>query len=182
MTLMSTGSFSTIDTLNIGQMTPDVFKLVDYDTVLVWVDTPLNDAVMLGDELASYVDGGGRVVTAAFAAKEIKGRFLTGGYLLVSHMSGTCDVGALGKIIDPNSPLVIGVQKLTAGSGCRSIGGPINGGVAVAQWGDGAPLIVTGKVNGRTRVDLNMIPVGDPDFMTSWVGDGAAILRNALVY
>lgn len=59
----------------------------------------------------------------------------------------------------------------------------MNGGVTVASWGNGSPLVVRGVVKGRKRVDVNFLPFPSGSAQTqSWTGDGIALLRNALLY
>ena len=63
----------------------------------------------------------------------------------------------------------------------RSAPGTIEG--PVADWGNSAPLIVRGIINGRNRADLNMFPPSADGLDTnSWKGDGAVIMRNAILY
>jgi hypothetical protein len=52
----------------------------------------------------------------------------------------------------------------------------------VAEWLSGLPLIVRGTVLGRNRVDVNFYPPQVQAGMAVWAGDGAAILRNAVLF
>jgi hypothetical protein len=80
------------------------------------------------------------------------------------------------------SPLVAGVTTLTATSGYKSTGAVANGGIAVANWGSGKPLIIRGVKNGKNRAELNFYPPSITVRNDFWSGDGAKIMRNALLY
>ncbi|XXY44795.1 hypothetical protein WME91_32810 [Sorangium sp. So ce269] len=93
----------------------------------------------------------------------------------------TTKAGIVG-INEPGSALLTGVTSLGASSAYRSIGGPINGGIVVAAWGSGAPLIVRDAKNGRPRADLNTFPPSIAARSDFWYGSGAEIMRNALLF
>lgn len=192
--LNATGAFSQVDVFNVQFGTPSVAELQAYDAVLVFSDFPFNDPVALGDNLAYYRDAGGRVVAAVFevAAGEntslpatLRGRRASGGYQLIDPTGVASDIETAPLIInEPASPLVDNVKSLTANTGFRSTGGAINGGVVVASWGSGAPLIVRGEKDGRNLVALNFSPPSSRVRDDFWdiATDGAAILRNALLF
>ena len=64
----------------------------------------------------------------------------------------------------------------------RSTGAPLAGATVVAEWGQGRPLVVRGTKAGRRIAALNMYPVSATMGSILWVGDGAALMRNALLY
>ena len=64
----------------------------------------------------------------------------------------------------------------------RSTGAPLAGATVVAEWGQGRPLVVRGAKAGRRIAALNMYPVSATMGSILWVGDGAALMRNALLY
>ncbi len=185
--LMATGSFSRADLFDATSATPTLVQLQAYDTVLVYAQLSWHDAADLGDNLADYWDGGGRVVLAPLADSNVpvQGRFgdPANGYILISPAGLLAWNDSLGTILEPASPLVDGVHTLTASQAYRSAGSAINGGIVVAQWQTGEPLIVRGKVKGRNRVDINMQPPSsDGAGVDGWTGDGDKVMRNALVY
>ncbi len=53
---------ATVDYFDAISGTPDVALLSTYDCVLVWVNSSFADNVLYGDNLAAYVDGGGKVI------------------------------------------------------------------------------------------------------------------------
>jgi hypothetical protein len=183
--LAQTGAFVGVDVLDVGQATPRLEDLQGYSAVLVYTDALLQDADGLGDNLADYFDAGGRVVVASFANATVSlgGRWSSGGYALIEPLgqAQSLESAALG-LADPESPLLSGVTSLTATAAFRSQGGPIHGGVVVATWGSGAPLIVRGVHAERARVDLNLFPPSGDVRSDFWRGSGAEILRNALVF
>jgi len=53
---------ATVDYFDPRSATPDVALLSGYDMVITWINNPPLDSVAFGDNLAAYVDGGGKVV------------------------------------------------------------------------------------------------------------------------
>lgn len=184
--LQATGAFATVDVLACNTTTPSVATLQGYQAVLVYSDSPsFADTTTLGNNLATYQAAGGYVVVATFANASIAlgGTWASGGYNLIaaSGQQQPAEASAL-IILDNTSPLVTGVSKLTATSGYQSTGGVANGGVAVAEWGGGTPLIVKGAKNGFNRAELNFFPPSSTVRSDFWTGDGATIMKNALLY
>lgn len=192
--LSSTGSFSQVDTFNTlsGSGTPTVSLLNQYQAVLVWASPFASFAVVLGNNLATYWGQGGHVVvaTAANGNVPLGGTWQSGGYnLLETGLPQASTAQTLDLVINEvSSPLVAGVRFLTATQAFRSNGAPINGGVVVATWGNGEPLIVRGERStasgSRNLVSLNMYPPSSRVGGTFWLitTDGVAIMRNALLF
>ncbi len=65
----------TVDYFDARAATPDVATLQNYGCVYTWANYAFFDYIAFGDNLASYVDGGGSVVLGAFAA------YTSGNYL-----------------------------------------------------------------------------------------------------
>ncbi len=184
-TIVSTGVFGTIDTFNIAAATPTLAMLKLYQAVvLMVVKVGYADAARLGDRLADYFDAGGRVVLSGTAIGDLPvgGRFgdPKGSYLLTaSSGSKQQSNDSLGILAEPNSPLLLNVASLNVASCLYSVVTVTGTGTAVASWKSGPPLVIRGVVNGRNRVDLNGPSIVDNN---CWMGDGAALLRNALIY
>lgn len=183
----ATGAFSAVDLFDLGAGTPQLAELLPYDVVLVFPDVSGMDAVAFGDRLADYYDLGGRVVLSSFAITMgvLQGRFAdpAQGYLLFTVEGQDAPPDSLGAILEPGSPLVQGVTTLTAESAYRAAGPVLPDTTVVATWSTGAPLIVRGMAQGRNRVDINLYPASnDVDGYGFWVGDGTAIIRNALLF
>ena len=183
--LQGTGSFTLVDVVACGSTTPTLQQMLNYQSMLVFSDSGFSNATTLGNNLADYVDQGGYAVVATFANASVllAGRWISGGYNLIqgSGQEQPAESQPL-QILDAMSPLVVGVKTLTATSAYRSTGGAANGGVVVANWGSGKPLIVRGVKNGKNRAELNFYPPSITSRADFWSGDGAVIMRNALIY
>ena len=192
--LVATGAFVSVDAFDASRQlgkTPDLAALKPYQAVLVWTDSALLDADSLGNNLADYHDAGGRVVVAYEYNDNgpsycVRGRFAdpVAGYLLIECGDNKADADTLGAVNEPLSPLMKDVVKLDTMAG-RNFARVTHGGVVVATWASGQPLVVRGTAKGRKRVDLNLWPAvydGGMNSRFGWTGDGASLLRNALLY
>jgi hypothetical protein len=185
--LIATGAFTKVDVFDAMTTTPSVAELLAYDAVLAYSDFTFADPVALGDNLASYYDAGGNVVTAVFATTDpnawgLRGRFASD-YMLVEQLPRVLPgPDVLGLIAEPGSPLLMDVTFFRADEAARSPGGVKNGGIAVAYWEGGPPLVVRGVIAGRNRVDLNFFPPSSDAYEYGWTGNGAELMRNALQF
>lgn len=188
--LMATGKFETITIFDASMATPTLADLQPNQATLVFSDKMFVDPVALGDVLADYYDGGGRVVLALFSTvgpdTQIQGKFgdVTNGYM-ITDPAGTLSTSmddALGSIAEPQSPLMRDVTTFSYPSSIKSQGGAINSGVVVANWSSNLPLIIRGTALGRNRVDVNFFPPQTQMGTMAWMGDGVAILRNAVLF
>ena len=187
--LDGTMAFEKADLFEADKGTPTLMKLQEYDAVLVFSEGPFRDSALLGNNLAAYFEGGGRVVVAVAAnttAAPLGGRFAQS-YLLIGQGNLLTNSDALGMI--PQHSLTANVMGFSATQARRSNGVVINGGSIVARWGISMnPLIVTGTfmvgMAPRSRVDLNFYPPSNavPGMNGFWTGDGDKLLRNALLY
>src|SRR5262249_25608362 len=150
---------------NANLATPTVQQLQQYTAVVTYSRNPYNDATALGDNLATYFDAGGRVVVTGWALSDmpkyvLAGRFGTrgNGYMFLDPGPNHTSMTSRGVISEPMSPLVSGVKSLSQPRAFRMTGPIVNGGITVAAWGDGLPLIVRGKAKGRNRADINFYP------------------------
>ena len=177
--------------------TPDATFLAGYHAVLVYSDYVFLDPVLLGDNLAAYHDQGGGVVVGLWAnrgrgvedySSTLQGKFgnASNGYSLLDYSQGdySCNENTLGEHVEPQSPLLAGVNSLSIGYGCWSTAPVVeNRSVIVAKWGSGEPLVLRGVRGNRTLVELNFYPVSSQvDSNYYLMGDGAALLRNALKF
>ena len=186
--LKGTGAFSAVDVFDGNAGTPTLQQLQAYQAVLVYSDSGgFMDPASLGDHLAAYFDGGGSVVVAPWindlkGNSSLAGAFAANGYMLIASGTAEGAASSLGTINEPQSPLVKGVKTFTA----SYRGGSIHlaqGAVVVAQFADGGALIVRGVVKGRNRADVNFMPIpADQSLGDGWMGDGAILLKNALLY
>jgi hypothetical protein len=185
--LRATGAFTTVDAFNAAGGTPTLLELATYDAILIFGAELISDAVALGDRLAAYHDQGGGVVVAGLANcaahDEVQGAWKSpaNGYAILDYASCTKldSADSLGNKLEPQSPLLTGVSSLSASPwGNRTSAPIINGGVVVAKWSSGAPLVVRGVRGDRTLVELTMYAA----YVPGWTGDGVVLMRNALKY
>jgi hypothetical protein len=196
--LRGTGAFATVDTFDASSGTPTAAQLAAYHAVVAFSHSGgFSDPALLGDRLAAYHDQGGGVVIAPFAnanapgyGNTLKGAYGTpsNGYALLDYANGSYSYPAdtLGDVMEPQSPLMVGVTSLSALHAYRSTSSVISGrGVVVARWRGGGqePLVVRGTRGNRTLVELNFFPGSIDAYVSSgWTGDGALLMRNALKY
>lgn len=188
--LMATMKFIAVDIYDASVGTPTLADLQVHQSVLVFSDKLFADPMALGDVLADYYDLGGRVVVACYATTgtgtRIQGKFgnASMGYMLMDPTGSNAPAAddSLGAILDAQSRLLRDVTMFDYKASVKSQGSVINGGVVVAQWSSGLPLVVRGTVLGRNRVDLNFYPPQTQAGMPAWTGDGIAMIRNAVLY
>src|SRR5208337_2029046 len=139
--LMATGKFSTVDIINAASATPSVAQLQAYRAVLVWSNSGFADSVSLGDNLDTYLRGGGGVVIAVFANTDpgildLRGAFATNGDfpMTVAEQSSGTEL-TLGTVHVPGSPLLAGVATFDGGTSSYYDPGTLTpGSVDVADW------------------------------------------------
>jgi hypothetical protein len=184
--LQSTGAFLSVDAFSAFSSTPTLPLLQQYTVVFVFRYGGFQSTAGLGDVLAQYWDGGGAVVLAWNAVITLNAGIFgisSNGYILL-ETTGYDDqnYNTLGTLVEPQSPLLIGVTSLSS-SFYRSTGAVINDGTVVARWNSPSyPLVVKKSRGGRSLVTLNMWPPSSDVYSNSWSGDGAALMRNALLY
>ena len=184
--LTASGDFDSVTTLPESAThgaTPTLADLQKYDVVFVWTDDNFTDPDAVGDVLADYVDGGGRVVIAAFSTlsnNNLGGRFDSGDYLPTGlGEEPVASVQTLQADL-PDDPLLAGVTSFESGSSSYHAYDVSvkDGSTLVAHWSDGSPLVVTrGNV-----VELNFWPVSSDAVSASWnsATDGTQLMVNAL--
>ena len=189
-TLVATGQFSAadVDVFNAGNSTPSVATLNGYDSVIVFSDGGFQDPVQLGNNLASYVNGGGGVVAATFAfnVSPLSGTWASGGYsplTLGSQSQGT--PLTLGSVAQPGHPIMAGVSAFHGGSSSYHNQSTVTAGSSlIASWSNGRPLVAErGGFSGKI-VGLNFFPPSSNIRSDFWVAstDGGELLANSLLY
>lgn len=204
-TLMCTGEFAKVDTIDIGLGTPTLNKLLGYHSVLVTTAGGLpSDALSLGEILASYVENGnGLVLTAgAFAiGTQVGGRLADDGYAPVAVGGFSAPGGNLSHVTLPEHlwlpgqieghQLVYGVNVINGGTASYQVSPivPLPPSEVLAEWSNGIPLIVAREPRvsepdlGRV-VALNLVPVSENVDPLGWVlgTDVDRILSQALLW
>jgi hypothetical protein len=178
-----------VDVVNGSAVTPSLADLRQYDTVMVYSDVPFANSVLLGNNLADYVDSGGGVIVSTFGAADSfgyfpGGRFEAGNY--APFTLGPTNFGApltIGARLIPDHPLLQNVAGLNGGtSSFHSTVGLRPGAVGVANWSNGVPLLAA-KPGHKGRVaGLNFYPPSSASRGDFWNAstDGAAIIGNAM--
>jgi hypothetical protein len=189
--LTATGSFSTVDIFEANIATPTVANLQAYDVVLVWSNNSFFEPIVLGDNLATYLEGGGHVINMVFSfngGDNTPGGAFASNYQLIQtggFSFGTTTI--LGTINVPLHPLANNITNFSGGtSSYRSTGTVVNGDV-IAEWSDGLPLIVAQENVGPAlsrRVDLNFYPVSSDVSGSFWdaTTQGTEIIENAIIW
>ncbi|MCK4739578.1 MAG: proprotein convertase P-domain-containing protein [Deltaproteobacteria bacterium] len=185
--VLSTNEFYTAEVFNAGAATPTLAELLAYDSVLTCSDTGYADNVVLGDNLADYVDAGGGVVSAVFANASIPiaGRWATDGYYALEPLGQASGTRlTLDTAFDSLHPLMTDVTTLDGGSSSyistsTTLGA---GAVIVANWSSGAPLVIDKTT--LPVVDLNIYPPSSEVSVDFWEADthGRLLMRNALLW
>ncbi len=168
---------ATVTAIDVRLVTPTVAHLNAFDVVMVWSDFSFANSVLLGDRLATYVDGGGGVVVSMFAlrassgARTLEGRFLSDNYYCIERLIGSSTTGTatLGTVLVPGHPVMSGVTSFDGGTvAARTSNPPHPFATRIANWSDGNVLAASRyDLNGR-RVDLAFWPVSSDEVGTSW--------------
>lgn len=186
--IAATGLFASVSFFDASSTTPTLADLENYQAVLVYSDGGFADSTTLGSNLADYVDAGGGVVVAVFAAASVPigGRFATDDYSAIEPLSQSQDTElTLGTVHEPGSPLLNGVTSFDGGSSSYYGTGALNpNAVSVVDWSNGAPLVARRTINGVNRVDLNFYPPSSDSRADFWNSstDGAQLMANALLF
>jgi hypothetical protein len=88
----------------------------------------------------------------------------------------------MGTVHEPQSPLMIGASTISVPDPNLKIRGASVIENVVASWAGGSPMIIRGTKAGRNLVFLNFYIVSQVASSGGWNGDGANLLRNALLF
>lgn len=175
-----------VDLFDAFSGTPTVSQLQQCDIVVVYSNTPFQDSVTLGNNLADYVDGGGVVVQQAFAYYDllelgdphgINGRWWSGGYNLFHCLNAVCgfldDPFSLGAHVAEH-PLMAGVTAL---NGDRTNITNLEAGATTVAWMNTNPELVAYRaVSGHHATVGNTQYIG---FDAVQSGDWGRMIVNA---
>ncbi len=178
-----------VDTFFTGLGTPSAEMLAGYDAVLTFTDQGSQNAALLGDRLADYVDAGGGVVQAAASwhpEVPLGGRWQSGGYspLTYAVLSEGTEL-FIGTRHLPAHPVLSGVAAFSGGTASYHHTGTLAAGAtAVADWTNGAPLVVEMPGFAGGIIGLNFYPPSSDARDDFWrtSTDGDLLLANALAY
>jgi len=172
--LLPFSDLALVDVVNVLSSTPSVSTLLNYDSVLVWSNSPFNDAVALGDVLADYVDLGGGVVLATFVwygpTFDLEGRVMTD-YSPFQQAGGSLYTTADLDWYNSTHPIMNGVSAISEYYRDNVV--LTTNAELVANWSDGYPFVaVKGSVVGITLFPPPL----------QWTGDVPTLIHNALVW
>ncbi len=190
--LQATGLLGTIDVVDARSVTPTVAQMQTYKAILTWSDYSYGNGTTLGNNLASYVDGGGGLVVAVFANASIplSGNINTATYqVLVPAGQTQGTMLTMGTVLLPSHPIMLGVTSFNGGTSTyKSTSTTLtSGSYRIANYSNGDPLIMAkdnvGPMNAK-RVDLNFFPPSTDSRSDFWQAStsGARIMANALLY
>lgn len=191
--LNGTGTVGTVTDFDGAANVPSESDFAGIDVVLVVSDDEFGDPDGIGDALADYVDGGGRVVQTTFSLEcssdvGVGGRWVSGGYGAFDITP--CDQidgdGPLGfTAVDATSPLLAGVTSFNGGSDSyRNEVNVASGTTLVARWDDEAstPFEAWTTAHAGCVVGLNFYPPSSDVRDGFWDAstDGWILQANAL--
>jgi hypothetical protein len=172
--LLAYSDVGVVDVFDTRSATPTLPDLQPYHVVVVWTNYQPADGAALGNVLADYVDGGGRVILATFAFNfywGISGRFMTDGYSPFPPGEISYFNHSLG-VFDASHPIMSGVTAASEFYGAITTLDP--GATLVASWDDGLPFVATkGCV-----VGINSYP----GVYYAYSGDVPQIFHNAVSF
>ncbi|HEQ79053.1 MAG TPA: hypothetical protein ENN76_02170, partial [Euryarchaeota archaeon] len=180
--LQATGGdkFHNIDIYDTRYGTPTVEQLLAYDAVLVWTNFGPQNAVLLGDNLADYMDQGGGVVMMTFGntvSWGVSGRYFSDMYGATPRSDNVYNYSNLGTVFIPNHPIMTGINGVSCNfnSGTTEI---VPGAVRVANDNLGNTLVATNEPAGITgkAVTLGYFPIAGYGQSGEW----QELIANAL--
>jgi hypothetical protein len=173
--------------MKVQNETPTLADISPYDVVLVYTSGSLDDQTALGDVLADYIDGGGKVVTGMYVyratTQAITGRFVDSPYMpaIPSNTAGTWGNFDVSSISSPPHPIFygIGVADFPFWFNANYVVPGVQAwGTVLATDTNGNPMVIIN--DDETVISVVMYPWYQFDPAGS---DGARILiRNALAY
>ena len=188
-TVMATGLIENADTFDLRYGTPTLEQLQQYTAVMAFTDYAAQNADLLGNNLADYVDGGGGVVQAVFSfhtSIPIGGRWQSDGYSPLTYGSQNSGTELyLGTVYEPGHAVLANVESFSGGT--ASYHNTVNlagGATLIADWTNGVPLIAEQTGFGGGIIGLNFYPPSDRSRSDFWrtSTDGDLLMANALVY
>lgn len=190
--LEGTCQFDNVILVNAGSSTPTLAELEQVDAVLVFSDTEFDNNVVLGNNLADYMNRGGGVVLAVFSSygemNSPAGRFLANDYYVIPYGSSQSDfTQETGVFLEPSHPILAGVKSFDGGPGSYqpATDNVVAGSTRIADWSDGTtPLVAVRTIGSQRRADLGFYPPSsdaDTDFWDA-ATDGDKIMANALTW
>ena len=165
-----------LGTMTLADLTP--YHLIVTSNNNKWGDAGANPNI--GNILANYVDGGGKLILANFVWDNVgwglEGRLLTDGY--TPYRTATADLGnaSLGNY-DNTHPVMKGVTALSVSGTAAHQNLPTESGATwIADWDDSTPCVYA---QGTSVIGYNfLLDWTDPGW--PWSGDVPVLLENSI--
>ncbi|MEE9488846.1 MAG: hypothetical protein V3V91_00195, partial [Thermoplasmata archaeon] len=185
------GDFCTVwDTWDYGpigtNMAPELDMMLQYDVILTGNDYYVYDnARVLGDRLADFMDAGGAVVGMTFGygfppGGGIAGRFIDDEYTPVELASNFFTNKNLGTIYVPGHPILNGVSSVSGYYG-HATTTLTSGATRIADWNNGHILVAERTnpmvANGAISMYINSCP-----YTGQVGGDFSLLVSNSIKY
>lgn len=175
----------TVDVLAEDLSTLQLSDLTPYHVVVMYNDLRWSSAnttaAAVGDILADYIDGGGKVVenmyTQSFDEWGFDGRYMTDGYSpLTTATADNWNPTELGTVHMASHPVMLGITAVGQTSGVQNPG-IATGADRIADWDDGSVMVAANE----NVVAINIMPI-DPQPAGTWTGDMMVLYHNAIVW
>ncbi|MCK5038157.1 MAG: hypothetical protein KAS16_03565 [Thermoplasmata archaeon] len=178
--LLAFGDITVVDTWDARYSTPTLAQLQAYDVVITWGNYGYNNPTLIGDNLADYVDSGGKVITAMFSISSsgssyaIQGRFKTDDYHAIAEAGYTSSWTTLG-VYDASHPIMDGVVSVNGFY--RSTSTTLNpNSYEIARWADGRLFVAS-------KNDKSVVAIAEyPGQARQWTGDVDIIFHNTILW
>jgi hypothetical protein len=171
--------YTSVDYLDCSTTTPTVATMLNYGCILTWSDDPYQNSTQMGNNLADYMDGGGKVLSCTFAHFWVDGWGISGrytsdeNYCPVARGGQNFDFTTLG-IFDPH-PIMNGVTSISNIYYWEEVTTRASA-TWIADLANGTDFVAMNSA--RNAVAINFYP-GD---YGQWTGDGWILLNNAIHY
>jgi hypothetical protein len=177
---------------NTGAGSPTLNDLLPYDVVIVGNNITWNvvaaSPVAVGDALADYIDGGGRVIETNFVRDYyvgpapnyytwyLGGRYITGGYGPFNKATTDVTGPRAFTVLNAGHPVMAGVTSLADNGPLLNVSLRA-GATGLAQWHTAAYQAIAVSADNRV-VGMNLCPFGG----STTTGNISTLLHNAVVW
>lgn len=172
--LLQQPQIAKVDWYDTSVSTPTLDELSAYDVVLTWTNYAHAAPTALGNVLADYIDGGGKVIFGVFSfysTSELSGRIVDYLPLLSADLGNHYSAGSL-EIVEPPHLIMRNVTTATDQYRDYTILAPEA--ELIARWDDGENFVA---------IKGNMIAINSyiGDYLL-WEGDIPLIVYNSILY
>jgi len=173
--------YDSVDFVNCHSYTPTVAEMEEYGCVFTWSNEKYSNPTLMGDNLADYMDGGGSVLSCAFAHFNLdyygglSGRYANDEnycpLTLGGHDFSTTSLGTY----DPHH-IMDGVESISDIYYWEDVSTEAPA-TWIADLANGTDFVAINRA--RNAVGINLYP---GDHHDHWTDDGWTLLNNAIQY